>query len=185
MCVLHVYPVPAEGRGRHQLPWSWSYRWLWGVLWVLRIELRSSGILSAPNCWAVSPVLPFCFSFWTGHCRPCWPPAPWDQPASAPPLLGLKLYFTMPACSLELLTAAPSLLSTRIAGVHCQSVRPSGSGGSLSPVLCDRSGISLKPDLYVPHGWRCCFFSVLFVLLFSWNCKLTCWPLLELFVVDL
>ena len=35
---------------------SWSYRQFWAAMWVLGIELRSSGrAASALNCWAISP----------------------------------------------------------------------------------------------------------------------------------
>jgi hypothetical protein len=41
--------TPEEGIGSH-------YRWLWATMWLLGIELRTSGSAdSALNCWAVSP----------------------------------------------------------------------------------------------------------------------------------
>jgi hypothetical protein len=37
-------------------PWNWSYRWLWGAMWLLGIEPRFSGrAASVLNCWAISP----------------------------------------------------------------------------------------------------------------------------------
>lgn len=27
MFMYHVYPVFAEARGEHQIPWTWIYRW--------------------------------------------------------------------------------------------------------------------------------------------------------------
>ena len=36
------------------------YRWLWAIVWLLGIELRTSGrAVSALNCWAISPALQF------------------------------------------------------------------------------------------------------------------------------
>ena len=44
--------TPEEGIGSH-------YRWLWATMWLLRIELRTSGrAASALNCWAISPAPP-------------------------------------------------------------------------------------------------------------------------------
>jgi hypothetical protein len=41
--------IPEEGKGLH-------YRWLWATMWLLGIELRTSGrAASALNCWAISP----------------------------------------------------------------------------------------------------------------------------------
>ena len=33
--VPHVLLVPTEARREGQIPWNWSYMWLWAVLWVL------------------------------------------------------------------------------------------------------------------------------------------------------
>jgi hypothetical protein len=39
------------------------YRWLWATMWLLEIELKTSGrTLSAPNPWAISPA-PICDIF--------------------------------------------------------------------------------------------------------------------------
>jgi hypothetical protein len=48
--------VPEEGIGSH-------YRWLWATMWLLGIELRTSGrAVSAHNLWAISlaPIKDFC-----------------------------------------------------------------------------------------------------------------------------
>ena len=48
-----------------QLPWSWSYRQLWTTMWLLGIELRTSGrAASALNRWAISPAPLFFFLKW-------------------------------------------------------------------------------------------------------------------------
>ena len=42
-------------RWGHRIPWDYSYRWLWAVMWMLGIELRISG--SALNrCASLQPV---------------------------------------------------------------------------------------------------------------------------------
>lgn len=38
-----VYLIPTEPRTGYWVFWDWSYRWLWIILWVLEIELQSSG----------------------------------------------------------------------------------------------------------------------------------------------
>ena len=49
--------VLKEARRRHQVPWNWSYRALWGAMWVLWTEPGSSG---KPLChWTISLVLYF------------------------------------------------------------------------------------------------------------------------------
>jgi hypothetical protein len=55
--------TPEEGIGSH-------YRWLWATMWLLGIELRTSGrAVSALNHWANSPVpLQMIFSYHVG----CW-----------------------------------------------------------------------------------------------------------------
>lgn len=40
MSVDRVTAVFHETRRRHWIPWSWSYRWMWAVTWVLGIETR-------------------------------------------------------------------------------------------------------------------------------------------------
>ena len=43
------------------------YRWLWGTMWLLGIELRTSGgVVSALNCWALHYAF-LCLSLWKGH----------------------------------------------------------------------------------------------------------------------
>ena len=43
--------IPEESIGSH-------YRWLWATMWLLEIELRTSGrAVSALNLWAISPAL--------------------------------------------------------------------------------------------------------------------------------
>jgi hypothetical protein len=40
-----------------QVTWSWSYRQLWAVMWVLGFEPKSSGkAASVLRCWAISPI---------------------------------------------------------------------------------------------------------------------------------
>jgi hypothetical protein len=39
---MYVCAVPAEARGRHQISWNWSYRWLQATTWMLGFELRFS-----------------------------------------------------------------------------------------------------------------------------------------------
>jgi hypothetical protein len=55
-CSIYIYAcIPEEGIGSH-------YRWLWATMWLLGIELRTSGRTdSALNLWAISLALPFCF----------------------------------------------------------------------------------------------------------------------------
>ena len=49
--------TPEEGIRFH-------YRWLWTTMWLLGIELRTSGrVVGALNCWAISPALPQTFLF--------------------------------------------------------------------------------------------------------------------------
>jgi hypothetical protein len=49
LCILHVYCMPGKGIR--------SYcRWLWVTMWLLGIELRTSGrATGALNLWAISP----------------------------------------------------------------------------------------------------------------------------------
>lgn len=54
--------VPMETKGGHQMPWNWSYRCLWTIMWILRIEPESSAReKGALRRWAL-PTLPQ----WTG-----------------------------------------------------------------------------------------------------------------------
>ena len=62
-CVpIHIFSsltclVPMEARWGCQVPWKWSYRWLWTSLWVLVNTLRSSGRVARPlNCCTMAPV---------------------------------------------------------------------------------------------------------------------------------
>jgi hypothetical protein len=49
ICELLSSDTPEEGIGSH-------YRWLWATMWLLGIELRTSGrTASALNLWAISP----------------------------------------------------------------------------------------------------------------------------------
>lgn len=52
-----MYLMPMKARKEN---WSWGYRWLWIVMWVLgitgRFSVRSA---SALECWAISPALKF------------------------------------------------------------------------------------------------------------------------------
>jgi hypothetical protein len=52
--------TPEEGIRSH-------YRWLWATMWLLGIELRTSGrSATALNHWAISPVLIHCFEVCLG-----------------------------------------------------------------------------------------------------------------------
>jgi hypothetical protein len=42
MSVPHLHIVCSEARRGYQIPWNWSYRWLWAVTWGLGIKSRSS-----------------------------------------------------------------------------------------------------------------------------------------------
>jgi hypothetical protein len=51
ICVPHVSRGP-------QIPWNWSYRWLWATMWVLGIEPGSYWREAcALSHWAIPPVL--------------------------------------------------------------------------------------------------------------------------------
>lgn len=43
MPVCCVHTVPTEARRGQQIPWNWSFRWLWTAMWVLEFEGDSSG----------------------------------------------------------------------------------------------------------------------------------------------
>lgn len=43
----YAFLVPLEVRERHQIPWSWSYRWLWATTW-------GPGIKHGSSAWATS-----------------------------------------------------------------------------------------------------------------------------------
>jgi len=54
--------TPEEGIRSH-------YRWLWATLWLLGIELSTSGrAVCAPNHWAISPAPNFFMRSLTGDC---------------------------------------------------------------------------------------------------------------------
>lgn len=38
VAMYHMNAVPEEDRRGHCIPWAWSYRQLWVVVWVLGIE---------------------------------------------------------------------------------------------------------------------------------------------------
>lgn len=48
MCAPRVCLVPVEAGRGHWIPWSWSYRCLWGITWVLGSEPRSSARATSP-----------------------------------------------------------------------------------------------------------------------------------------
>lgn len=55
MCVYQVWAVPKEARSECLIIWDWDSRQLWATLWILGIELRSSGrSTSALKHWSVS-----------------------------------------------------------------------------------------------------------------------------------
>jgi hypothetical protein len=52
--------IPGWCLWKHWIPWSWSYKCLWAIMWVLGTEQRSSGrTINAVNHWAISPA-PLC-----------------------------------------------------------------------------------------------------------------------------
>lgn len=53
--VYHIQTVAEEVRRRHQIPWAWSYKWLWATMWVLGTEPESfTRETSALSSWARS-----------------------------------------------------------------------------------------------------------------------------------
>lgn len=68
-CILCVCLAPAEAKGRHHIPWRWSYRWLWVTIWALRTHPRSSlRDARIPNYEVLSqapqPAIEFQLEFW-------------------------------------------------------------------------------------------------------------------------
>lgn len=66
-----MHLAPAEAEREHWIPWKWSSRWLWAVLWVLGIEPRSlqeQPVLTLKH-WAISGpkiywfYFKYCFAF--------------------------------------------------------------------------------------------------------------------------
>lgn len=53
LCTTYMHVVPLEARRSYWISYDWSYRWLCTVVWVLRIEPRSSG--SIFSHWTISP----------------------------------------------------------------------------------------------------------------------------------
>lgn len=53
VCVSCAYLVPMKVRQRHQIPWVWSYRWLWTTIWAQKIESRFFVRTNALNCWVI------------------------------------------------------------------------------------------------------------------------------------
>jgi hypothetical protein len=55
MNMHHVGEVPMKARRGHKILWNCSYQELRSIMWVLRIELRSSGrtasVLNCPNAY--------------------------------------------------------------------------------------------------------------------------------------
>ena len=50
------------------------YRWLWATMWLLRIELRTSGRAdTALNFWVISPALHLSFKCWHYWCNAITP----------------------------------------------------------------------------------------------------------------
>jgi hypothetical protein len=53
--VHHLHAVSRKARKGNQIPWTWSYTWLWAAVRVLGTKHRSPGILvNDLNCWASS-----------------------------------------------------------------------------------------------------------------------------------
>lgn len=59
MCVwaLHVCLVPMEVRRGYQIPWNWSYRYLWTTTWVMVPKSESSA--GATNMCSLAPDILF------------------------------------------------------------------------------------------------------------------------------
>jgi hypothetical protein len=70
LCIYHsacIYAcMPEEGTKSH-------YKWLWTTMWLLGIELSTSGrATSAPNCWAIflaPDIKSLLYSNSSSHCR--------------------------------------------------------------------------------------------------------------------
>lgn len=62
MCKLRQ--VPSESRRGSQVPWSWSYRLLWDIVWVLETKLSSSARAGCIlNYRLLSPAPPLIYWF--------------------------------------------------------------------------------------------------------------------------
>lgn len=60
MSVDRLYAVPTEARRRSRIPWNWSYRSLWAVLWVLGINsdpLEEQLVLILTECLSIPVVV--------------------------------------------------------------------------------------------------------------------------------
>lgn len=67
--VPHTFQVPKEARRGHQLPWNWSSKGLWPIMWILGAELKSPGrATSTLTCRAIPPISRPCIwkVFWIG-----------------------------------------------------------------------------------------------------------------------
>ena len=54
--LLNVYEYTVAVSDKQEEGIRSHYRWLWATMWLLGIELRISGrVVSALNCWAISP----------------------------------------------------------------------------------------------------------------------------------
>lgn len=63
MLVHYVHAVPSEVRIWDRTSGNWSWRWLWGNMWVLGTEPMSSGRTARSlNCWATCVLVFFCLS---------------------------------------------------------------------------------------------------------------------------
>ena len=55
ICLIYMSILSLSSDTPEEGIWS-HYRWLWASMWLLGIELRTSGrAVSASNCWAISP----------------------------------------------------------------------------------------------------------------------------------
>jgi hypothetical protein len=54
-CTLCAYLGPMEARRGHQMPWNWSYKWLWASMWVMQTKPGSSPRVASELNWAISP----------------------------------------------------------------------------------------------------------------------------------
>lgn len=74
VCIPHACRVPVDGRRICQIPWNWSYWWLWVVMWLLGPNpgpleeyhcLKLLSHLSIPNNLYLLWVLMVLLSFYT------------------------------------------------------------------------------------------------------------------------
>lgn len=68
--VHHMHIAIQEARKGHMILWNCRYRWRWTSIWVLEVELWSSGRAGRVELWLVSLPMPLsrpCFLFPARH----------------------------------------------------------------------------------------------------------------------